>query len=91
MTDHELLHLLLGHSAPDPGCEACFAVMDEVAEALVAGVDIVRHFPEVAAHVRACARISTLHPTGRSRRSAGLRERTGHRIVGPRAYTMGCD
>jgi hypothetical protein len=55
MTDHELLHRLLGHAAPDAGCEACFAVMDEVAEALAAGEDIERRFPEVAAHVRDCA------------------------------------
>lgn len=55
MTDPQRVHDMLGHSAPDHGCDACFEVMDEVAEAQAAGEDISRRFPEVAAHVRDCA------------------------------------
>ena len=55
MTDHALIQRLLGHPDPDPGCEACFDVMDEVAEALAAAEDITRRFPAVAAHLRDCA------------------------------------
>jgi hypothetical protein len=54
MTDHALLHRLLGHPGPDPGCEACFEVMDQVAEAQAAGEDVTRRFPEVAAHLHDC-------------------------------------
>ena len=55
MTDNPFPHDLLGHPGPDPGCEACFAVMDEVAEAEAAGEDVAERFPAVAAHVRDCA------------------------------------
>lgn len=55
MTDPERVRDMLGHSASDHGCDACFEVMDEVAEAQAAGEDISRRFPEVAAHVRDCA------------------------------------
>ena len=55
MTDHQPVHDMLGHAAPDAGCDACFRLMDEVAEAQGAGMDISRRFPEVAAHVRDCA------------------------------------
>jgi len=55
MTDPEHVQDMLGHSVPDHGCDACFKVMDEVAEAQAAGEDISRRFPEVAAHVRDCA------------------------------------
>ena len=53
MTDPDL-RALLGHPGPDPGCDACFEVMDEVAEAQVAGDDWSRRFPGVAHHVRDC-------------------------------------
>ena len=55
MTDAHLLHELLGRPSDDPGCAACFDVMDEAAEALAAGEDISRRFAHVAAHVRDCA------------------------------------
>ena len=55
MTDHAMLHRLLGRPGPDPGCDACFALMDEAAEAQAAGEDLARRFPQVASHVRDCA------------------------------------
>jgi hypothetical protein len=55
MIDHRTLQNLLGRPGTDPGCDACFDVMDEVAEAQAHGEDTVRRFPEFAAHLRDCA------------------------------------
>ena len=55
MTHDPFPHGILGHPGPDPGCAACFAIMDEVAEAQVAGEPVTSRFPEVAAHIRDCA------------------------------------
>ena len=45
----------LGSAAPDPGCEACFEVFDQYADALLREDDVVARFPEVVTHLRNCA------------------------------------
>ena len=56
MTDDPIRDHVLGHPGPDPGCDACFDVMDEVAEAQAAGDDQwSRRFPDVATHLLNCA------------------------------------
>ena len=55
MTDGPDVHALLGHPGPDPGCVACFDVMDQVAESQAAGEDWAARLPAVAHHVRDCA------------------------------------
>ncbi len=49
-----LLEQLLGTDSPDPGCEACFAVLDQYAEAVLRGEDVASRFPEVIAHLHDC-------------------------------------
>lgn len=50
----DLRDRLLGSGFRDPGCEACFEVLDQYAEALVQGGDAARRFPEVVAHLADC-------------------------------------
>lgn len=49
-----LLEQLLGTYNPDPGCEACFEVLDRYAEAVLRGEDASSMYPEVAIHLRQC-------------------------------------
>jgi len=49
-----LLERLLGTDSPDPGCEACFEVLDQYAEAVVRGEDFTSRFPQVVAHLQQC-------------------------------------
>ena len=49
-----LLERLLGTDSPDPGCEACFEVLDQYAEAVLRGEDTVSRFPEVVIHIQQC-------------------------------------
>ena len=48
------LNQLLGSGEPDPGCEACFELLDEYAEALLRGDDAERLFPQLVAHIAGC-------------------------------------
>lgn len=50
----DLRDRLLGSETGDPGCEACFEVLDEFAEAVARGEDIARLFPHVVAHLAGC-------------------------------------
>lgn len=52
---HSLVNRLLGGGERDPGCEACFEVLDAYAEAVQRGADADRLFPEVVAHLAGCA------------------------------------
>ena len=45
---------LLGGDARDPGCDACFELLDQYAEALLRADDVARRFPEVVAHIASC-------------------------------------
>jgi hypothetical protein len=49
-----LWRTLLGAEGPDPGCEAGFEVLDRYAEALLAGRDVEKLFPQVVAHLESC-------------------------------------
>jgi hypothetical protein len=49
-----VLERLLGTDSPDPGCEACFEILDQYAEAVLRGEDVVSRFPEVIAHLQQC-------------------------------------
>jgi hypothetical protein len=49
-----LLDRLLGSREPDPGCEACFEVLDVYAEALVRGENAAELFPQLVAHIASC-------------------------------------
>ena len=50
-----LVNRLLGGGERDPGCEACFEVLDAYAEAVLRGADADHLFPEVVAHLAGCA------------------------------------
>ena len=50
----DLRERLLGGTARDPGCEACFELLDAYAEAVLRGDDTSRLFPEVVAHLAGC-------------------------------------
>ena len=50
----KLLERLLGTDARDPGCEACFEVLDQYAEALLRGEHAESRFQDVVAHLRHC-------------------------------------
>jgi len=52
--NEDIRNRLLGGDSPDPGCEACFELLDQYAEAMVRGVDVARLFPEVVAHLESC-------------------------------------
>lgn len=45
---------LLGTNARDPGCEACFEVLDQYVDAVLRGEDAATLFPEVTAHLQNC-------------------------------------
>lgn len=45
---------LLGAAARDPGCEACFELFDQYAEALLRADDVERLFPDIVAHIASC-------------------------------------
>ncbi len=49
-----LLGRLLGPIRPDPGCEACFEVVDQYAEAVLRGEDTAARFSEVVTHLQQC-------------------------------------
>lgn len=46
---------ILGAETPDPGCEACFEVLDAYVEAVLRGADVEDQFPQVVAHLTSCA------------------------------------
>ena len=50
----DLRERLLGSMDRDPGCDACFELLDAYAEALLRGGDVARLFPEVVAHLAGC-------------------------------------
>ena len=52
--NEDIRNRLLGSASPDPGCEACFELLDQYAEAVVRGADVVRQFPDVVAHLESC-------------------------------------
>jgi hypothetical protein len=52
--NRNLLDRWFGSREPDPGCEACFEVLDEYAEALLRGDDAEARFPQLAAHLAGC-------------------------------------
>jgi hypothetical protein len=54
MMKRELLERLLGPDLPDPGCEACFEVLDQYAESVLRGEDVESRFPEMIAHLTQC-------------------------------------
>jgi len=49
-----LLERLLGTDSPDPGCEACFEILDQYAEAVLRGEDAASRFPDVVTHLTHC-------------------------------------
>ena len=49
-----LLEHLLGARGHDPGCEACFELMDQYAEAVLRGEDPISRFSEIVTHLRHC-------------------------------------
>jgi hypothetical protein len=50
-----LVNRLLGGGDRDPGCDACFEILDQYAEAVLSRPDADRLFPEVVAHLAGCA------------------------------------
>ena len=52
--NRDLFNRLLGSGDRDPGCEACFELLDQYAEAALRGEDADKRFPEIAAHVASC-------------------------------------
>ena len=52
--NEDIRNRLLGSASPDPGCEACFEILDQYAEAMVRGVDVALRFPQVIAHLESC-------------------------------------
>ena len=51
----DLRRQLLGAEGDDPGCEVCFEVFELWGEAVLAGRDVERLFPQVTAHLLSCA------------------------------------
>lgn len=49
-----LIQRCLGTDARDPGCEACFEVLDQYAEAVLRGEDAASLFAEMATHLQQC-------------------------------------
>ena len=52
--NEDIRNRLLGSTSPDPGCDACFEILDQYAEAMLCGVDAARLFPQVVAHLESC-------------------------------------
>ena len=52
--NEDIRNRLLGSASPDPGCEACFEILDQYAEAVLQGVDVAQLFPQVIAHLESC-------------------------------------
>ena len=52
--NRNLLDQLLGSGGRDPGCEACFEVLDQYAEALLRGENADELFPQMVAHLAGC-------------------------------------
>jgi len=50
----ERIRRLVGGEARDPGCEACFELLDQYADALLRGEDAAARFPGVVAHIENC-------------------------------------
>ena len=50
----KLVERLLGTDARDPGCEACFELLDQYADALLRGEDAESRFPGVVKHILQC-------------------------------------
>ncbi len=50
----KLRERLLGADLPDPGCELCFEILDQYAEAVLRGKDVTSLFPGVIAHLQQC-------------------------------------
>jgi len=50
----DLRRRLLGSGFRDPGCEACFEVLEQYAEAVTRGEEAAKRFPEVVAHLMGC-------------------------------------
>jgi hypothetical protein len=53
MTDTALEHFL-GRPGPDAGCDACFRLMDEFAEAKAGGEELAARFPGAVTHLLNC-------------------------------------
>jgi hypothetical protein len=45
---------LLGLDGPDVGCDVCFELLDQYAEAIAAGTDAAAAFPGMAQHLVCC-------------------------------------
>jgi len=45
---------ILGTDGRDPGCEACFELLDQYVDAVLRGEDAEARFPGVIAHIRQC-------------------------------------
>jgi len=52
--NRDLLNRLLGSGERDPGCEACFELLDQYAEAALRGENAEAQFPQLAAHLAGC-------------------------------------
>jgi len=52
--NEDIRNRLLGSASPDPGCEACFEMLDQYAEAVLRDADVARLFPQVIAHLESC-------------------------------------
>ena len=50
----DLRQRLFGSDPRDPGCEACFELLDQFAESALAGADVTRLYPQVVAHIGSC-------------------------------------
>ncbi len=53
MTSRFMQHLL-GTGARDPGCEACFEVLDQYVDAVLRGEDAATVFADVIIHIQNC-------------------------------------
>jgi hypothetical protein len=51
---HDQLAHVLGPSAPEVGCDACFDQLDRYVELELAGVDADASFPGLGAHLAGC-------------------------------------
>jgi len=49
-----LIQRLVGINARDPGCDACFEILDQYVEAVLRGEDAEQRFPDMATHLQQC-------------------------------------